>query len=619
MGPQKGPLRQRVFKHFGKGSAQIQMKWNVFISSLFPAARAFSLYREVVPYSFSEIDWLDWNVVDNISSLNFEAGGKRWTFALEDALLETVGTDIIALRGQTLDNNKPSGWARFVVANDIGVRGSFMHDGEIFHVGGSRESQLNLSVFKVDSIPRLVPKSIEAGNNDSENYQYDTKRTNFTGDFEGCNHQLSANIGVVADCNFLRNFNTLPDVHLYITDIVNKASQLFEDAFNITLVLKEVVTPANGSTCPSEGDEEWNRLCNVTSDQLSDALTDRLKYLARFRAERAHDGFATWTLLTHCSGGEIAGLSWQGQVCEAGADLAGVNVVDHTELDFRVLAHETGHSFGAIHDCTSDTCNSASNIPCCPLSPKLCDANAKYIMNPESTGNQDSFSTCSRGRVCSAIEDGTINTTCLRKSKCPCPSGPCCNKCQYASKDVLCRKSASSCDDDSYCSGDSLLCPPNPPKNDGTVCGSGLRCSDGVCTSRDGQCVSLLNTTETKACAPADSCDLYCVSPINHTCDPYPHYFSDGISCKGGFCSHGRCTHERPLNWRIGVIAACIALGGLSFAALILFWCFYRKFSGTSLVSLSQPKLISHGEHSRYIGDKNFFYRPPPPPPALSG
>lgn len=124
------------------------------------------------------------------------------------------------------------------------------------------------------------------------------------------------------------------------------------------------------------------------------------------------------TLLTTCTQSAVVGLSWMGLLCSPGSSgnsVAGTNVVARTSYDWRVYAHEVGHTFGAVHDCTSDTCtqNLQTSSQCCVLSQSTCDANGAFIMNPASGASQDSFSECTIGNICSAIGRNSINSTCL--------------------------------------------------------------------------------------------------------------------------------------------------------------------------------------------------------------
>lgn len=383
---------------------------------------------------------------------------------------------------------------------------------------------------------------------------------NSIGDTNGCpTHRQIALIGIAVDCNFLGLYNSTSDVRKHVIDVMNSASQVYEP-LNISLGLSAIVM-ANSTNCPdtpaSDGNSlvRWNYRCNATPNTIG----DRLSYFAQWRSQdnRSDDGLATWSLLTTCNEGSIVGLSWLGQLCDSWAvsesdgniSVAGANVIAHTALDWRVVAHEIGHSFGAVHDCTSDTCaqHLDQSSQCCPLSTKQCDSNGLYIMNPSSTDSTDGFSPCSIGNICSGMRN-SLNTTCLTSNTnvhlvtdnvcgngiveegedCDCggPSGcgndtccdpntckftagsqcddsndVCCTNCRFASKDTLCRSAQSECDVPEFCTGDSVACPSNQFAKDGTACSvannsissNGLSCASGHCTSRDVQCATIMN------------------------------------------------------------------------------------------------------------------------------
>lgn len=75
-------------------------------------------------------------------------------------------------------------------------------------------------------------------------------------------------------------------------------------------------------------------------------------------------------------------------------------------------SHESGHIFGAIHDCTADTCASDPS-ECCPLSSSTCDAGGRYIMNPVTSTSLTQFSPCTVGYVCSGFQSRSVRTSCL--------------------------------------------------------------------------------------------------------------------------------------------------------------------------------------------------------------
>src|SRR5579859_6313715 len=82
--------------------------------------------------------------------------------------------------------------------------------------------------------------------------------------------------------------------------------------------------------------------------------------------------------------GAELGVAWLGMLCQYKAStqgdqtVSGANVVSATQDEWKVLAHEIGHGFGAYHDCTSQLCSSTQT--CCPLSASTCDASQQFIV-----------------------------------------------------------------------------------------------------------------------------------------------------------------------------------------------------------------------------------------------
>lgn len=78
----------------------------------------------------------------------------------------------------------------------------------------------------------------------------------------------------------------------------------------------------------------------------------------------------------------------------------------------RRYSHESAHTFGAAHDCTSETCGTQSS-QCCPLSSNTCSADGRYIMNPISNTGMTRFSPCTIGTVCSRMGSSRVDSSCL--------------------------------------------------------------------------------------------------------------------------------------------------------------------------------------------------------------
>lgn len=404
-------------------------------------------------------------------------------------------------------------------------------------------------------------------------------------------------IGVATDCTYTGSFNSSESAHSNVITQINSASNVYESTFNISLGLQNLTV--SDATCPGTpaAATPWNTGCGGNT-----SITDRLNMFSQWRGNHP-DSNAYWTLLTTCQTGAEVGLSWLGQLCvkdvtnSSGEVVSGANVVAKTSTEWQVIAHESGHTFGAVHDCDSQTCASSQTVnsqQCCPLSTTTCDAGSKYIMNPYEVDGISAFSACTIGNICSALgrnsvlssclsdnrgvttitgqqcgngiveegEDcdcgGTANcgnnaccdaTTCKFKNGAVCdPSNEdCCTNCQLSSAGTVCRASTGECNPSETCSGTNATCPPDVSAPDGQSCGNSshnLQCASGQCTSRDQQCKTLMGSYTTKndtfACNSQD-CTLSCASPEfgPGVCYSMQQNFLDGTVCGGG----GKCNN----------------------------------------------------------------------------
>ncbi|KAF2157219.1 ADAM family of metalloprotease-like protein ADM-B [Myriangium duriaei CBS 260.36] len=419
-------------------------------------------------------------------------------------------------------------------------------------------------------------------------------------------------VGVAADCTYTNALGSKQAAQQNIIEQMNLASNLYERTFDISLGLANLTIME--SECPASPAEAtpWNQACSTSFD-----ITARLNTFSAWRGNQK-DNNSHWTLLSTCPTDTAVGLAWLGQACvntaqttngsltgngvsSTGSEtVSGANVVVRTNGtdEWQIIAHETAHTFGAVHDCTSETCSQSQTVSssqCCPLSANTCDAGQKYVMNPSTSKGISDFSPCSIGNICSALGRNSVRSTCLSDNNnvrtftgqqcgngivepgedCDCggakgcgnnsccdattckfksgavcddSNDDCCHSCQFSSAGTVCRASTGTCDPQETCSGNSSKCPADVTTPNGQSCGNGLQCASGQCTSRDQQCKTVMGGlsqigNNTYAC-DSSSCQLTCASPLLGTgqCAGLMQNFLDGTSCGGGgTCSNGQC------------------------------------------------------------------------------
>ncbi|KAF4976882.1 hypothetical protein FZEAL_6504 [Fusarium zealandicum] len=418
------------------------------------------------------------------------------------------------------------------------------------------------------------------------------------GSVDGCpTTRKVALLGIATDCEYTASFESKEDVRKNVIDMVNRASEVYESTFNISLGIQNLTI--NEKDCPGTPSESapWNQKCSKGVD-----LSQRLSLFSQWRGQ-FEDTNAYWTLLSKCPTETAVGLAWLGQLCRSGSSpnpnsegknetVASANIVVRTNAEWQVFAHETGHTFGAVHDCSEGACPVQSDQQsCCPLSKNACDADGQYLMNPSTKDGISGFSPCSIGNICAGFKRN-VKTECLSNNRniktftgkqcgngiveegedCDCggeescSNNPCCNpktckfkdeatcdysnedcctdKCQFSSSGTVCRASTGPCDPEEKCSGDGGNCPKDEHTEDGEGCGDGLKCASGQCTSRDEQCrVNYQNATGDQAYkACTSSCLLSCLDSNGGMCTQINQNFIDGTSCGGGGkCDNGDC------------------------------------------------------------------------------
>lgn len=426
------------------------------------------------------------------------------------------------------------------------------------------------------------------------------------GSLSGCpTTRKVALVGIATDCTYWDGFNSSEALRKNVISMVNKASEVYESTFKISLGIKNLTILDKGCPGTPSSVTPWNVDCGPST-----SISDRLSLFSAWRG-KSQDKNAYWSLLTRCPTESAVGLAWRGQLCRQGAGasrdgngnnetVASANVVVRTSTEWQIFAHETGHTFGAVHDCTSATCPGSSNPDqvCCPLTANTCDAGGKFIMNPSTGSEITRFSACSIGNICSGLKAGVMgscltdnkNVEIVTESQCGngivesgedcdcggeagCKDNPCCDaktckfkgasvcdpsnedcctdQCKFASSGTVCRASTGECDLEEKCPGDIAKCPGDEHKNDGDSCGStsDLKCASGQCTSRDRQCQlvagGLAGNNNMKDCPDTrNSCEVTCAlrNSNERQCVVYSQNFIDGTPCAGGgHCSNGRC------------------------------------------------------------------------------
>ncbi|KAA8648728.1 hypothetical protein EYZ11_004236 [Aspergillus tanneri] len=416
-------------------------------------------------------------------------------------------------------------------------------------------------------------------------------------------------IGVATDCEFTGSFKDEDAAKQWVINTVNSASSVYEKSFNISIGLRNLTL--TDKKCPDNppASSEWNMPCSKGN------ITSRLDLFSNWRGQQK-DSNAYWTLMSNCPTGPEVGLAWLGQLCNtevSGDHVSGTNVVVRSPGGgWQIFAHESGHTFGAVHDCTDQTCaqNLEASSQCCPFSTDQCDAKSQFIMNPSTGQDITKFSRCTIGNICSALGRNSVKSHCLSDNRgvttytggqcgngivesgedCDCggeescgnnsccdaktckfkngavcddANDSCCSSCKFASADTVCRPSRGECDLEEKCTGNSSTCPSDSYKDDGSKCGNstaGLTCASGQCTSRDYQCRtvmgSLLHDNSTYACSQFnDQCELICFSKeyakeFGSQCMSVNQNFLDGTPCgSGGHCSNGKCEGSSIKNW----------------------------------------------------------------------
>ncbi|KAJ3216236.1 hypothetical protein HK099_005946 [Clydaea vesicula] len=451
-------------------------------------------------------------------------------------------------------------------------------------------------------------------------------------------------MSVAADCSYTQSFRNPKTVLNQIISYWNEASQVYEVQFNIKLAVIEVKIL---QTCGDHNGEvlSWNKGC---TDNYG--INDRLSDFSQWRGQLAPDEAGLWHLLTACNTGPSVGVAWLSQLCVQGLSeqnqngkkqfVSGTGVSSIVPVTWKVVAHEIGHNFGAIHDCTfvncpatCDTSGLSTECPCCACAG--CDCGGQFLMHPTDNSAKPQFSPCSLNYMCSNINEpvhsaclldaATVNTikenTCGNGvveagEQCDCGKGcatdsccnndctfkapavcddlndECCRGCQIIPAGEICRPSFDMCTKEQFCNGKSATCEASIKLADGTSCNKqaasnttkGTTCASGVCTSRELQCISLVGDSGPRTVGPCknheNDCKLLCETE-NGICLSLSGDFIDGTPCVGGgFCRRNVCEGASLIGVGLYYFTSQPALAyPITIAILIVFLLFLYCFA----------------------------------------
>ncbi|KAF9434891.1 hypothetical protein BGZ76_007252, partial [Entomortierella beljakovae] len=496
---------------------------------------------------------------------------------------------------------------------------------------------------------------------------------------EGCPANRLVNyMGVAADCTYVRTYGGAANARKQILADFNTASGIYESTFNVALgVVTLNIVPDGCPATPVKG-EEWNQDC-TSAYSIDQRLSDFSAW--RGLSTRSSDGAGLWHLMTKCNSGPVVGIAWTKALCQMKSQkqkskgveqvTAGTGVSSITTNEWMVVAHEIGHGFGAIHDCTQQTCGAkAAGDQCCPLSPTTCDAGARFIMNPSESTATKLFSPCSIKTICTTISSST--GSCLKPpgtrdiqnsgsnicgngiketgeecdcgsaedcAKDPCCDGAtcklkngaicddlndsCCQNCQLRPAGQVCRKSVSECDIEEVCSGNNATCPSDQYKSNLTPCGTSnsteLWCANGYCTSRDLQCQQQDRPGVTKQCGSSMGCDLTCNDPSGSALNCIQvqgAYFVDGTSCGiGGTCERGECKFSGSdgfIHWIKSHLYIVIPVA--SILGLMFLCCLWSCCCGGCQERRRQKRMKYKAQRLGSVGHDYSNFVPPAPP-----
>jgi len=212
----------------------------------------------------------------------------------------------------------------------------------------------------------------------------------------GCPTQLGQSMlymTAVADCNYVARHGGATQARNAIINTWSKVSTIYENNFNIYVGLIEVIVMPTCAT--GNGTLDFNQGCSAGY-----AITRRLSDFSAWRGAQTSNTSqisGLFHLMTTCSTGAQVGIAWLNTLCQktsfSQADAnyrqlhvsgTGVSAIVGAGIqdESKVVSHEIGHNFGAIHDCTANSCPVSGSSCCSCESDFACDCQERFLMNP---------------------------------------------------------------------------------------------------------------------------------------------------------------------------------------------------------------------------------------------
>ena len=406
---------------------------------------------------------------------------------------------------------------------------------------------------------------------------------------------------IAVDCNYYNVFQNATSST--ILQEIGLASIILQQNINVVLGVSKIDIR---TTCGNGNDQAtWNNACTSDVQSKLDAFTN----WRHSQSERC----GAWHLITNCQYQPTLGVAYINTVCQS----SNTGLSSFNTDGYKVVAHELLHTLGSVHDCITSQClQGGSSIRCdsnacgcCPCDG--CDCKGAYLMNPSLTVSTNT-SACTKQDVCGnlpfancltqleasikdvgycgngiveddeecdpgvILQDQCCTSSCKLKPNAVCSDANqgCCFNCQIAQKNKICRQSSNECDVAQQCDGNSAFCPMYKYLNNGVTCSLG-RCSNGICTNPDNQCLLKQRLGYIRSCS--NSCSMQCMNNQG-TCVDMGVLFMNGTTCQlNGICNGNTCTFNNTndvvLNW-INQNAIVVGLAVTTVVLLLMIGCY---------------------------------------------